>query len=71
MKIYFKSEIKWKGFKEEELYYIKYTNVSYVTGEVRVHEFWTDDLDEFKKKLSFVELHIGSYRLLDKREPVC
>ncbi len=58
----------WKSEAPENSYYIKYS----VDGKIgaTIHEFWTDDEEQFNKKLGFVERHIGSYRLLDKREPV-
>jgi hypothetical protein len=60
MKTYFKSEAP------ENPYYIKYS-----INDGRTIEFWTDDPEEFKRKLGFVERHIGGYKLLDKQVPVC
>ena len=64
MKTYFKSELEWLGFKDEDVYYVKYLSP---TGG---WEFWTDDPDEYEKKVGFVQRHI-TYTLLDNREPIC
>lgn len=59
----------WKSEAPKNSYYIKYSIDTQLGSNI--HEFWTDDIEEYEKKLGFVQRHIGYYKLLDKHEPVC
>lgn len=58
----------WESEAPENSYYIKYSLESTIEGYQEI-EFWTDEPEEFKRKLGFIERHIAGYKLLDKREP--
>jgi hypothetical protein len=58
----------WKSEAPENSYYIKYS-ISSQAG-LNIHEFWTDEEEKYNDKLGFVERHIGTYRVLDKKVPV-
>lgn len=68
MKTNFRSEAEWHGFDLNDLFYIKYEYLNQADW-IR-QEFWTDDEEEYEKRLGFVLRHIGSYRLIYKRPPL-